>query len=69
MWFPNHVENLLQPRENTNLKDLLKKNPSQEEVLQYKPDQLNHDDDKVLYNNGKAILKGDIINIAEHNCE
>ena len=32
-------------------------------------DQLNHDDDKVLHNNEKAILKGDIINIAEHNCK
>ena len=58
----NHVEKLLQPQENTNLKDLLKKNPSQEEIPQYKQDQLNHDDDK-------AILKGDIINIAEHDCE
>ena len=65
----NHVEKLLQPQENTNIKELLKKNPSQEEVPQYKQDQLNHDDDKVLYNNDKAILKGDIINIAEHDCK
>ena len=28
----NHVEKLLQPQENTNIKELLKKNPSQEEV-------------------------------------
>ena len=65
----NHVENLLQPQENTNLKDLLKKNPSQEEVPQYMYDQLNHDDDNVLYNKDKAIIKGDSINIAEQVCE
>ena len=59
----NHVEYLLQPQENTNLKDLLKKNPSHEEVPQYKHDHLNHDDDNVLYNNVKDILKGERINI------
>ena len=57
------------------MKDILKKNTCVEDVPQAKSenvketiDQLNCDDGKISINNDKTIIKGDNVNIVEHDC-